>query len=31
MKNFELSLDEINKRNPFVTAALYDFNGKSQA
>ena len=31
MKNFELNLDEINKKNPFSTVALGDFNAKSQA
>ena len=30
MKNFELNLDEINKKNPFLTVALGDFNAKSQ-
>ena len=30
MKNFELNLDEINKKNPFLTVAIGDFNIKSQ-
>ena len=30
MKNFELNLDKINKKNPFSTVALRDFNAKSQ-
>ena len=30
MKNFELNLDEINKKNSFLTVALRDFNAKSQ-
>ena len=30
MKNFELNLDEMNKKNPFLTVALGDFNAKSQ-
>ena len=30
MKNFGLILDEINKKNPFLTVALCDFNAKSQ-
>ena len=28
MKNFELSLDEINKKSPFLTVTSDDFNGK---
>ena len=30
LKNFELNLDEINKKNPFLTVALGDSNAKSQ-
>ena len=30
MKNFEFNLDEINKKNPFLTMAFGDFNAKSQ-
>ena len=30
MKNFELNRDEINLKNPFLTAALGDFNAKNQ-
>ena len=30
MKNFELNLDEINKKNPFLTVTLGDFNATSQ-
>ena len=30
MKNVELNLDEINKKNPFLTVAIGDFNIKSQ-
>ena len=30
MNIFELNLDEINRKNPFLTVALGDFNAKSQ-
>ena len=31
MKDFELNLDEINLKNPFLNVALDDFNAKSQS
>ena len=31
MKNIELNLDEINKKNPFLPVTLDDFNAKNQA
>ena len=30
MKHFELNIDKINKKNPFLFAALGDLNAKSQ-
>ena len=30
MKKFELNLDEINEKNPFLTVTLRDFNAKRQ-